>query len=110
MRKQIVNTFFSVLMIALLAGCAGGEGNRDNSRQGQTSMGKGQGGRGGGKGPPPMRDNSDGADEEPPAEAFAACVEKGIGDYVEFTNPQGETIKAVCEEYEDHLVAVPEKR
>ena len=113
MKKHTEHALFPVMVlltIGLLSGCAGGDGNRENSRQGPPSMNMGHGGRGGKQGPPPKRENTGTVDEAPPAEAIAACEEKEIGDYVEFTNPQGETIKAVCEEYEDHLVAVPQKR
>lgn len=109
MKKQIVHDIFpvlAILTITLLTGCAGG----DNNRQGPPSGGMGHGGRGGKQGPPPMNENRGVTDEEPPPEAIAACEEKEVGEYVEFTNRQGETVKAVCEEYEDHLVAVPEQR
>lgn len=113
MKKHIVHALFPVmalLTIGLLFGCAGGDGDRDSSRQGPPSMSMGHGGRGGKQGPPPMSEKTGATDEEPPAEAIAACVEQEVGDSVEFTNPQGEAIKAVCQEYEDHLVAVPQKR
>ena len=48
--------------------------------------------------------------KEPPKEAFEACEGKKAGDNVEFTGRRGETITATCEEQDDQLVAVPERR
>lgn len=109
MKKQTVHNIFPVLAIlamSFLTGCAGG----DNNGQERPAMGMGDGSRGGKQGPPPMTEGTDTDSEEPPPEAIAACDEKELGDYVEFTTPRGETIKASCQEYEDHLVAVPLKR
>lgn len=44
----------------------------------------------------------------PPPEAIAACEEKAVGETVEFTGRQGETLTATCQEIEGQLVAVPE--
>ena len=48
--------------------------------------------------------------KEPPAEAFEACEGKQAGDTVEFIGRRGESITATCEEHNDQLVAVPERR
>lgn len=44
----------------------------------------------------------------PPPEAVDACKGKSEGTDVEFTNPRGEKVKAVCKQINGQLVAVPE--
>jgi hypothetical protein len=44
----------------------------------------------------------------PPPEAVEACEGKSEGADVEFTNPRGEKVKAVCKQIDGQLVAVPE--
>ncbi|WP_136808235.1 hypothetical protein [Desulfosediminicola flagellatus] len=91
-----------------LAGCATNS-NQDNSRdqQGPPSMG----GRGGMHQGPPSgnRDNQNDKqeDREPPEEAFTACEGKQVGDNVEFTTSNGQLLQATCQDYNDHLVAMP---
>ena len=46
--------------------------------------------------------------QRPPAEAIQACEGKQVGNRVEFTGRNGETIKASCQEINGQLVAVPE--
>lgn len=43
----------------------------------------------------------------PPPEAIEVCKSKAAGDIVEFTDPQGETVNANCQEINGQLVAVP---
>ena len=104
---------FAALALLQISGCAS-NGTTDNDRsQGPPSMGHSSG-RGGKQGPPPSMAREDQDTDEskfnktPPAEAIAACVEKKLGELVEFTGPRGENVKAVCREYDDHLVAIPE--
>lgn len=47
---------------------------------------------------------------EPPPEAYAACKDKTAGDEVEVKDPRGHSMKAVCREQGDRLVAVPKDR
>jgi hypothetical protein len=47
---------------------------------------------------------------EPPPEAYAACRGKEDGDKVLLKGPHGETMKAVCREQGNRLVAVPSGR
>jgi hypothetical protein len=44
----------------------------------------------------------------PSPEAVEACEGKSEGAEVEFTNPRGEKVKAVCKQFNCQLVAVPE--
>lgn len=109
MQQRTVKNYYplmAVVLIGLLGGCADNyQQSNDNHRQGPPSTG--QKGRGGQQGPPSMMNNSDNSARTPPAEAIAACVNKRLGDSVEFTTPHGKTIIATCQEYEDHLVATP---
>lgn len=49
-----------------------------------------------------------GRPHKPPQEAINACQDKAAGDSVEFIGRRGETLKAICQEIEGQLVAVPE--
>ena len=53
--------------------------------------------------------NQDTSRLRPPAEAIEVCKSKVAGDIVEFTDPQGETVKANCREFNNQLAAVPEE-
>jgi len=46
----------------------------------------------------------------PPPEAVDACRNKSAGDPVEFTAPDGSTIRATCRQINGRLVAAPEGR
>jgi hypothetical protein len=115
MNQQRLKKFVSglaLIAILQLAGCAGTETSDDNSSEGPASMG--QSGGGGRSGGPPMGGDMRGGSEkgrsdEISVEAIDACVGKNVGDYVEFTDSKGGTVKATCQDYEDHLVALPEK-
>jgi hypothetical protein len=116
MNQQREKKFISVLALLIILqimGCAGTETTDDNRREGPPSMGQnGGGGRPGG--PPPLNGNSrsgpdNGHSDEIPVEAIEVCVGKNIGDFVEFTDLKGMTIKATCQDYDDHLVAVPKE-
>lgn len=105
---------FAASALLLITGCAGTETTDNDRRQGPPAMGNNS--RGGMQGPPQGMSHNDRDSEDsktnktPPAEAIAACIEKKLGDHVEFTGPRGEVVIAVCQVYEDHLVAVPEER
>lgn len=43
----------------------------------------------------------------PPPEAIDACKDKKEGDSVEFTSPNGDTIKAICKQIDSRLAAMP---
>ncbi len=43
----------------------------------------------------------------PPPEFFEACKGKAAGDSVTLETPHGDTIKAVCEQKDDQLIARP---
>ncbi|TKB12250.1 hypothetical protein [Desulforhopalus sp. IMCC35007] len=115
MNQQRIKKFVSalaVIAILQLAGCAGTETSDDNRSEGPASMG--QNGGGGRSGGPPMGGDRRGGSEkrhtnEISVEAIDACVGKDVGDYVEFTDSTGRTVKATCQDYDDHLVALPEK-
>lgn len=117
MNKQRIHKIvllFTASALLHMTGCAGTDTANNDHRQGPPSMGHKS--REGKQGPPPTMARNDRDSEEdknanktPPAEAISACVEKKLGDHVEFTGPRGETIIAVCQIYEDHLVAVPEE-
>ncbi len=99
-----------LLTMIQLTGCAGtSTGDANRGQQDSSEMrSKGRGMR---QGPPPgerdnQKDNQE--DQAPPEEAFTACIGKQTGDYVEFTDQRGELLKATCQDYNDHLVAVPE--
>ncbi|MGB3210023.1 MAG: hypothetical protein WBB19_04880 [Desulforhopalus sp.] len=115
MKKQTAHKIvllFAALAVLQITGCAGTDTSENDRRQGPPSMG--HNGRGGQQGPAPSMargtlDSDEGKTKKtPPAEAIAACMEKKPGEHVEFTGPGGETVKAVCREYDDHLVAIPE--
>jgi hypothetical protein len=99
-----------LLTMIQLTGCAGtSTSDADRSQQDSPEMGS----KGGGmrQGPPQGgRDKQSDSKEEPapPEEAFTACIGKQVGDYVQFTDQKGELLKATCQDYNDHLVAVPE--
>jgi hypothetical protein len=46
--------------------------------------------------------------QEPPPQAFEACLDKSEGAKVELVSPRGDTMSAVCKALGDRLVAVPE--
>ncbi|MFW2367351.1 MAG: hypothetical protein ACN4GW_13105 [Desulforhopalus sp.] len=117
MNKQRIHKIVFLFIASTLLqmnGCAGTDTANNDQRQGASSMGHKS--RGGKQGPPSTMARNDRSSEEdnnvnktPPAEAISACVEKKLGDHVEFTGPRGETVIAVCQIYDDHLVAVPEE-
>ncbi len=98
------------LTIVQLSGCA----DTDTLSRNQEPSSTGMQGRSMRQGPPPgdrgnmgnMR--NDRAEEEFSDEAFAVCEGKQVGDNVMLTNSRNEQVKAICKEYHDHLVAVPE--
>lgn len=49
-----------------------------------------------------------GRPQGPPPEAIQACKDREVGDTVQFTGRQGETLEATCQEIDGQLVAVPE--
>lgn len=49
-----------------------------------------------------------GRPQGPPPEAIQACKDKEVGDTVQFTGRQGETLEATCQEIDGQVVAVPE--
>ena len=117
MNKQRIHKIvllFTAISLLHVTGCAQTDTANNDQRQGAPSMGHKS--RGGKQGPPPSmarddRDNEEenNANKTPPAEAITACIEKNLGDHVEFAGPRGETVIAVCQPYDDHLVAVPEE-
>lgn len=116
MKKLKVRTIvllFAALVLQQLVGCAGTDTAEKDLQQEPPSMGHNA--HRGRQGPPPtMADDDQNRDDRqrnqsPPAEAIAACVGKKLGEHVKFTGLSGETVKAVCGEYDDHLVAIPEQ-
>ncbi len=51
---------------------------------------------------------SGGRRQGPPPEAITACEGHQAGDSVEFSGRRGETVKAICQEIDNQLAAVPE--
>lgn len=83
MRRKLLRCFLSgLLLLALLPSVGLAFGETDNGQR------------------PP----------EPPPEAYAACKGKEDGDKVVLKGPHGETLKAVCHEQDNRLVAVPSGR
>lgn len=113
LKLRTIVLFFAALALQQLAGCAGSDTAEKDRQYKPPSMGHNpQGDR---QGPPPTMvgddQNSDDrkTNESLSAEAIAACVGKKLVEHVEFTGLRGETVKAVCGEYDDHLVAIPEQ-
>jgi hypothetical protein len=46
---------------------------------------------------------------KPPPEAITACKGKSEGTVVQFTSPRGDMLTGVCRQFEDILVAMPER-
>lgn len=113
LKLRIIVLLFAALALQQLAGCAGTDTAENDRHQNPSSMGHNA--HRGRQGPPPtMADDDQNSDDlqrnqSPSAEAIAACVGKKLGEHVEFTGLRGETVKAVCGEYDDHLVAIPEQ-
>jgi hypothetical protein len=104
-QNTIVKLSSSILLLAIiqLTGCScTNTSNYDHSPQ-DRPMGQGIH-----QGPPPSGQHEHPGNQEPPAEAFTACIDKQLGDHVEFTDQRGELIKATCQDFNDHLVAIPE--
>ena len=104
-------TTLILLFFLQISGCANTDSGSTNRKPEQANMGrKGQGMH---QGPPPgERDTKDTEQENTviPVEAFAACEKKQSGDVITFIDSRGETITATCQDYDDHLVAIPDKR
>jgi hypothetical protein len=44
----------------------------------------------------------------PPPQAYEACKDNNEGDSVKITTPRGETINAICKQFDGKLAAMPE--
>lgn len=113
LKLRTIVLFFAVLTLQQLAGCAGSDTAENDSHYEPPSMGHNP--HGDKQGPPPtmVGDDMNSYDRKTnvslSAEAITACIGRKLGERVEFTGFRGETVKAVCGEYDDHLVAIPEQ-